>query len=308
MNYDFPSKRHWRRSLWNCVADRLSVARKDALVLYLAGEQDEDREVAIQKGFRSHNLIAVDREKAAVRKLRERGSLALCGDVFDHLDAWNCDRPINAVILDLTCDLSSRVLDSIDRLPYLPQLQDAVIAINVCRGRAADWSLNADFLQGGLLSIEDALQAADASKSVRMGDVSRTDFAERVLRDWGCKGSKHRGELLRGFLSRCWCASIIAAQAGWSCEQQVDWKSVPGLSNENSARFQLGLQAAKFQTLSYRSVRRQTYDTLVFRVPLKAMQMEQTRIRGELDMLHRGSQLRRLQAAIWAHRTMRMAV
>ena len=121
MNYDFSQKRHWRRTVWNGIRERLEKPVREALVLYLAAEQDEDREIALQKGFREENLIAVDRRLHVVDSLRAQRRLALHGDVIDVASNWNPAVEVDAVALDFCCGLSLDISLKLPRLTLAPQ-------------------------------------------------------------------------------------------------------------------------------------------------------------------------------------------
>lgn len=130
-------KNHWRRTVWNEVLGRTRGREKKELILYLAGPQDLDREVAISKGVPGQNLIAIDHASGNVARVRTRRGLAISADVFDVLHTWPDDRPVCAVMLDLCCGLSRDALSSYDILERKP-LRRAVVCINLMRGRDAE--------------------------------------------------------------------------------------------------------------------------------------------------------------------------
>jgi hypothetical protein len=49
-DYDVGPKNHWRRTIWNEILRRTAGQEKEKLILFLAGPQDLDRNVALQKG------------------------------------------------------------------------------------------------------------------------------------------------------------------------------------------------------------------------------------------------------------------
>lgn len=59
-DYDVGPKNHWRRTIWNEILRRTAGQEKEKLILYLAGPQDLDRKVALQKGVPDQNLVAID--------------------------------------------------------------------------------------------------------------------------------------------------------------------------------------------------------------------------------------------------------
>ena len=65
VDYTSKPKEIWRRWVWNRVAERINLSitgfkRSEAFGLYLVGPDDLDRPVAMEKGFLSLNLIAVE--------------------------------------------------------------------------------------------------------------------------------------------------------------------------------------------------------------------------------------------------------
>lgn len=135
--YKFGAKNQWRRTIWNLIDDRLRVHRSKAIVLYLAGEADLDREILIRKGFDSRNLIAVERNVDVVASLRARGILTIQGDFFGVVKAWKSKLPIDVVYGDFCCGLSAEVIGNCWALPFLPALRSSVFAFNLQRGRDA---------------------------------------------------------------------------------------------------------------------------------------------------------------------------
>jgi hypothetical protein len=135
--YKFGPKNNWRRSVWNQIKARLRVPAKDALVLYLAGPGDYDREVAVSKGFRAHNLISVERNSAVLSQLREKDVLTIRGDFVDAVRTWPAKKPFDVVFGDFCGDLSQGLLDAIGCFAVVRQTQRSVFAFNFQRGRDA---------------------------------------------------------------------------------------------------------------------------------------------------------------------------
>lgn len=139
-DYDFREKNRWRVRLWDEVLRRVGKRKTSELVLYLAGPEDLDREVAIRKGVPSLNLIAIDRKKATVQSIREQGNPAICGDVIDVLTTWPKASPVCAIVLDFCQGFQK--LDDLKHLADLmivhPALKRAVLAVNMQRGRDAE--------------------------------------------------------------------------------------------------------------------------------------------------------------------------
>lgn len=136
-DYDFGPKRHWRRWLWNRIAERLHVPARDAVVLYLAGAEDHDREEALRRGFRAENLIAIERDDDVLSNLRERKVLAIEGNASDVVESWNPSRRVHLLLADFCGGVSKETLSTIDSAIYNPAFHEAVIAANFLRGRDA---------------------------------------------------------------------------------------------------------------------------------------------------------------------------
>lgn len=133
-NYDFPSKRHWRRWVWNRIAERTDNPR-DALVLFLAGPEALDLDVARSKGFRPQNMIAVERDPATVARLREAKVLTIEGDLNEVVTAWPMHKPVGVLLADLCGGLQHKNVGLAGVLCAHQAFQDSVIAVNLLRGR-----------------------------------------------------------------------------------------------------------------------------------------------------------------------------
>jgi hypothetical protein len=70
-DYDVGPKNHWRRTIWNEILRRTAGQEKEKLILYLAGPQDLDRKVALQKGVPDQNLVAIDVVMENVLRVRQ---------------------------------------------------------------------------------------------------------------------------------------------------------------------------------------------------------------------------------------------
>ena len=133
-SYQNKPKDHWRRRLWNEVLRRTKKREQDELVLYLAGPEDNDRQIAVSKGVPNENLIAVDLDEGNVKRVRERGGYAIQGDVIDVLWSWPKAVPVSAVLLDYCSGIERRNSGSCDVFSR-EVLENAVVAINFLRGR-----------------------------------------------------------------------------------------------------------------------------------------------------------------------------
>lgn len=137
--YSGKPKFDWRGWFWNRTVGRLEemgIPLDKATVVYLPGPEDKDRMRASEKGFRPENLIAVDKEKEHVDRVRSNGGIAVHGDLIKVLEAWPHDWKVNAILADFCAGLN---LDAMS----LPVLLDAhpalgmttVTGVNLQRGR-----------------------------------------------------------------------------------------------------------------------------------------------------------------------------
>lgn len=136
-DYKFGQKNNWRRRVWNEIARRVAD-RRNALVLYLAGEQDLDRKVAVEHGFRPNNMIIVEKDKRVAACLRAEGKVVLNMSLNDALYAWPNESPEVAVVYaDLCCGLQPDVGALDDVMGEKPSFFGAVALVNMLRGRDA---------------------------------------------------------------------------------------------------------------------------------------------------------------------------
>jgi hypothetical protein len=135
MNYDFAQKNHWRNRVWNEIAERVTVHPRDAVVLYLAAEQDLDRAAARRRGFCEHNMIAVDWSGKTVSELRRSGKLAIKGNLYDVALNWPVDVSVDVVIADFVGGLYEKEFRGVGKMVFYPPFHNAVFATNMLRGR-----------------------------------------------------------------------------------------------------------------------------------------------------------------------------
>jgi hypothetical protein len=141
MNYDFGPKRHWRRWVWNRIAE-MTPSRRDALVAYLPGARDFDKPIATALGFRANNMIGLERDKDALGQARSCGALVVGADFFDGVDAL-CMRgsSIDVVFGDFCGGFSHRLIGTTAGWTSLGEFTTAVFAFNMLRGREFDPTL-----------------------------------------------------------------------------------------------------------------------------------------------------------------------
>jgi hypothetical protein len=140
-DYKFGNKNNWRRWKWNRIVERLMVRPRDAVTLYLAGQDDLDRPIAKSHGFRDENLIAIDRSSQVVESLRSSSAVALQADFVTALHSLSPGRAIHVVDADFCCDAYDGVVAPlVDALMFSPELRECVVSVNFCRGRASSMS------------------------------------------------------------------------------------------------------------------------------------------------------------------------
>lgn len=132
-NYKFGRKNNWRRTVWNEICRR-TKNKKNARILYLAGEQDLDREVAKQKGFDVRNMIAIEMDSSRAQKLRTKGVTTICADLLDVLYCWPPKHKVDVVVADFCFGFEMKCIDLYDSL-YNPALNQAACVVNFQRGR-----------------------------------------------------------------------------------------------------------------------------------------------------------------------------
>jgi hypothetical protein len=135
-NRDYKSgpKNNWRRSVWNEVLSRTNGREKTEFVLYLAGPQDLDREIAISKGVPAENLIGIDWDQRNVKGVTGKRGCAVAGDALDVLWSWPENRPVCAVLLDFCSGIefnNAAIYDAFEK----KSLRNAVVMVNFMRGR-----------------------------------------------------------------------------------------------------------------------------------------------------------------------------
>ena len=138
MDYKFGPKNNWRRTVWNQISVRLAVPARDALVLYLAGKDDLDREIARRHGFRDENLLAIETSPEVVSALRSKGVNCINGSLHELITSWSATRPVDVVIADFCNGFTSSNLDAIVFSCIWPAFHRAVIACNLLRGRDSE--------------------------------------------------------------------------------------------------------------------------------------------------------------------------
>lgn len=110
--YKFGNKNNWRRWAWNRINERYSLPKKDAIIIYLAGKEDLDRKIAIEKGFNPNNMIAVDKNPDVIKHLRNKNVTCIEGDIIEVISNFKYTKSkINILIADFCCGLNNNIHD-----------------------------------------------------------------------------------------------------------------------------------------------------------------------------------------------------
>jgi hypothetical protein len=138
-NYDFASKNMWRKWVWNRIDEKVmekNNTRKDSVILYLPGPEPHDLKIALDKGFKSNNILAVDLDANNIETVRKRGGLGINADICDVLIAWDEKINIDVLLVDFCCGITQTAIEFIESLLVSGGIHNnTVLAINLLRGR-----------------------------------------------------------------------------------------------------------------------------------------------------------------------------
>ena len=271
-DYKFGNKNNWRRQLWNELAR--CAQPPDALALYLPGPQDLDRPIAISKGFKPWNLIAVERNGKVVDKLKLQSIPVVGGDLFQVLRDWNPDRAIDCLIADFTSDATRLIVENLFlHLKFAPHLTNSVVALNFLRGRD---------------------KSSNHARSLLIDNFDASYRGQPV-------NLKHRGLSTVG--------RIVLLNCGYAAKSGVVKSEQDALAMQRHL-----LQWSDVSMLAtYRSESGQLFDSVVFRNPFgKAASLCQKNVQEQRVSAWRqllptitNGKLRATIRAVMAHRTMR---
>lgn len=282
-DYKFGIKNQWRRWLWNRIEERLTVPAREAVVLYLAGQDDLDRYVALRHGFKDHNLIAIDRSEKVVRTLRNSGVVSMQGEFMDAICTWPANRPVHAIVGDFCCGLESKMWKRIMGLMLLTHVRPAVYAFNFLRGR--DQSSN-----GIRASILESI------------GKSRDVIPElKALAE-----AKHRGMIVACDIVSTMISVMVEGRYEFTTDEKGETQMV---NNPNFDRGKMNLEfvhwlseyiieRSSFSPYSYKSSG-QVFDSCVLRNPVHAYFEALHKIGFPADRLWRSIQNQ--QREIWKH-------
>lgn len=147
-SYEFPAKRKWRAWGWEQAGKRLryrGIHPADVTAIYLAGEEDADRRVAISQGFQDKNLLAVSGDRRVVSSVRANGGVCIRASLRDLVVQWGAR--IGVVVADFCCGLEDEVISTCEAIALSPYTQkDTVVIANLQRGREKDKALYYDWI------------------------------------------------------------------------------------------------------------------------------------------------------------------
>jgi len=253
--YKYKEKNIWRRKAWKNVASRVSNKR-NAEVVYLSGEEDIDRRLAVSYGFKAHNLFAVDQDLDVVKKLRREGKIALCGDIFEIADSFQSP---SVIWCDLCCGLTEKVAVGIYALT-LSMPFNTVFMFNFLRGReTGEIARNIlDYAKGSIEANINSVAAYSKANGIDVGKPS--DFFNSV----------HRGALAF-YAMQLFCLPSLMRDRGYDhikSVENIDNKHIP----TRRAMYDLSeafIKTGKPSLLSYKSsAGSQRFDTLIINHPL----------------------------------------
>lgn len=270
-DYKFGNKNNWRRWVWNRIAEKVDVPVKDAIVLYMAGELDHDRTVAIKKGFKAHNLISIERDRAVADALRDKRVLTICANIIEVLQSWPLKKKVHAIYLDMCSGLENSLVDVLRYAPFMPPFFDAVWIFNLMRGR--------DRSTGWL----------------------RDELAINFGRE------KHRGIILKEWLNLYLGISAIRERHPEWIHEREDGANEVNLMRLASYTSVLNT-ASNPQFNSYKSASGQIFDSLIWISPFRVLVTSEKKEWALSNHSHslRNKTVCRQVSAILAHRTMRM--
>lgn len=233
-DYKFGNKNNWRRWSWNRVRALIEHPSKE-IVIYLAGAGDLDREVAIQKGFRGNNLIAVENDEAVLKTLRDKKVLTISGDLLDVLEAWPTasERSVGVIFADMMHGLEKDFCARFSQLFLHPAFKKTVVVCNLMRGR--DQSSK---------RLRDYMVASIRRNPSRLNGLSQL----------------HRGVAFHSAVISGFYYKMVGLEVEKRPEQYVqEWEIREWIES--------GLAHSLAAFSSYRSTTGQIFDSVVFRSP-----------------------------------------
>lgn len=292
-SYDNKTKDNVRRWQMNQVAEFVRgngtrKTMKSATMLYLCGPEDFDRPLAIERGFRNENVIAVDLSGGNVANIRKDGRLAIKCNLIDLLLQWPEDWPIKAIVADLCCGLDNTAMAlaaALFRSKAVRAAKYCAFAINLQRGRDQS-SNNVRRMVNAYVD-----RCADSMKS-KVQIVGGPDF------DCLQNDSLNRAKILYEYMLVMWASML-------NDKMQTDNEIVSSLVLARSAN------PARFYSYRSKPSNRITMDSMVMSfVPIPECPIQRPRMNACLDQFmadygFKASDIKPKISALRAVRTMR---
>lgn len=168
------AKTHWRRWIWNRIAERLTIPPREAVVVGLFGGESLDVDVAISKGFNPDRMFNVEVDSGAAEASRIR---TIRGELSDVLIAWKSPPTIDVVVADYCGGMTSKAgfglvyaatkSGNLSRFP--------VLAVNLLRGREQPGDPLAD--------IRAALRAGSIHRGVQFAGAYAAELLAAIAND-----------------------------------------------------------------------------------------------------------------------------
>jgi hypothetical protein len=238
IKYNFGSKNIWRCWAWNKIVNNLNKKPKDAVGLYLIGE-DDDLSVAINKGFKKSNLIGIDLDQSRVNAHRAKGGIGICEDLSSVVVSWNGNPEIDFINADFCCGITKSM---------------KIFLISCC---------GAECIKKGTPIIINALRGRDKDRIVLDLDENLSNLFKSIGKNKTIGDiKKHRGPMILHTLFLC-CLSrkfgsehfdkVLTDQTLLFTEEKDFWKNL-----------------SKIDFYSYKSVKNgavQIMDSVFFKWP-----------------------------------------
>lgn len=183
-SYKFRNKNNWRKWAWNQIRDRVDTPSEE-VILYLADEYDLDRPVALSKGFKHYNLIAINKDKEICETLRGQKKIAMHGDLVSLLLSWDKISTLQPTVV--FADLCGTINTAIDvtiaslSMKYPPK----VLVLNMIKGRETRGGFGSFFVRRMNKTVGKPIDRAVALLPILQGIIGEYFFGFSSLsKNW----------------------------------------------------------------------------------------------------------------------------
>jgi hypothetical protein len=285
------NKNNWRRTQHNRIVNHLRKHPSECVVVYLAGEDDLDRKELLNRKFKPDNLIAVNRSQTIVQKLRNRGVLAIQGELTQVLASWKSKPRIDVLIADFNCGLERNILRFLRTLFHYECFSETfVLAINLRRGQEkTDIKLDQRL---------DQLQIVVRNEITEPGLNFSLDLLHR---GHACLLRLHRNAGAAEYFSKHKARQDPKKDA----KDFIEWEK-----NQGSTRsLKWFIECTEPEFYSYKNPAKKVYDSLVLRLPSRSFpgwlgNEKDNKYMKTIDLSAESDMARQI-AAVKAHRTRR---